>query len=76
MAENAPVLPGLSPVGGKPIHVAFDAGRLTSDAGVLVLAEIERRLGLADRLARCIEDPRAPERVRRIRPATAAAVRG
>ena len=64
MAENAPVLPGLSPVGGKPIHVAFDAGRLTSDAGVLVLAEIERRLGLADRLARCIEDPRAPERVR------------
>jgi hypothetical protein len=37
---------------------------LTSDAGVLVLAEIERRLGLAERLARCIEDPRAPERVR------------
>jgi Transposase DDE domain group 1 len=64
MAENAPVLPGLSPVGGKPVQVAFDGGRLTSDAGVLVLAEIERRLGLAERLARCIEDPRAPERVR------------
>ena len=31
---------------------------------MLVLAEIERRLGVADRLARCIEDPRAPERVR------------
>jgi hypothetical protein len=64
MAEDAPFLPGLSPVGGKPVHVAFDGGRLTSDAGVLVLAEIERRLGLAERLARCIEDPRAPERVR------------
>jgi hypothetical protein len=64
MAENAPLLPGLSPVGGKPVHVAFDGGRLTSDAGVLVLAEIERRLGLAERLARCIEDRRAPERVR------------
>ena len=64
MAENAPILPGLSAVGGKPVHVAFDGGRLTSDAGVLVLAEIERRLGLAERLARCIEDPRAPERVR------------
>jgi Transposase DDE domain group 1 len=63
MAENAAFLPGLSPVGGKPVHVAFDGGRLTSDAGVLVLAEIERRLGLAERLARCIEDPRAPERV-------------
>jgi Transposase DDE domain group 1 len=64
MAEHAPFLPGLSPVGGKPVHLTFDGGRLTSDAGVLVLAEIERRLGLAERLARCIEDPRAPERVR------------
>jgi hypothetical protein len=54
----------LSPVAGKPVHLAFDGGRLTSDAGVLVLAEIERRLRVADRLARCIEDTRAPERVR------------
>ena len=64
MTEDAPFLPGLSPVAGKPVHVAFDGGRLTSDAGVLVLSEIERKLGVADRLARCIEDPRAPERVR------------
>jgi Transposase DDE domain group 1 len=64
MVEHAPFLPGLSPVGGKPVQMAFDGGRLTSDAGVLVLAEIERRLGLAERLACCIEDPRAPERVR------------
>jgi len=45
------------------VQVTFDAGRLTSDGGVLVLAEIERRLGLAERLAGCVEDPRAPERV-------------
>jgi hypothetical protein len=64
MSDHAPFLPGLSAVGGKPVHVAFDGGRLTSDAGVLVLAEIERRLGIADRLARCLEDPRDPERVR------------
>lgn len=64
MAENALFLPGLSPVGGKPLHVSFDGGRLTSDAGVLLLAEVERRLGLAERLARCLADPRAPERVR------------
>jgi Transposase DDE domain group 1 len=64
MADHAPFLLGLSPVGGKPVHVAFDGGRLTSDAGVLVLAEIERRLGIADRLARCLEDPRDPARVR------------
>ena len=64
MAEHAPFLPGLSPVRGKPVHATFDGGRLTSDAGVLVLAEIERRLKLAERLARCLTDPRAPERVR------------
>jgi hypothetical protein len=46
------------------MYVAFDGGRLTSDAGVLVLAEIERRLGIAERLARCLPDPRAPEQVR------------
>jgi hypothetical protein len=63
MADDAPFLPGLSPVAGKPVQVAFDGGRLTSDGWVLVLAEIERRLGIAERLAGCIEDPRAPDRV-------------
>ena len=63
MADDAPFLPGLSAVAGKPVKVTFDAGRLTSDGGVLLLAEIERHLGLAERLAHCIEDPRAPERV-------------
>jgi hypothetical protein len=53
-----------SPVAGKAVRAAFDGGRLTSDAGVLVLAEVERRLGIAERLARCLSDPRAPERVR------------
>src|SRR4051794_11804625 len=64
MAEHAPILPGLSPVAGKPVHVAFDGGRLPSDAGVLVLAEVERRLRIAERLPRCLADPRSPERVR------------
>jgi hypothetical protein len=63
MADDAPFLPGLSPVAGKPVQVTFDAGRLTSDSGVLMLAEIERHLGIAERLADCIEDPRAPERI-------------
>jgi hypothetical protein len=63
MAEHAPFLPGWSPVQGKPVHVTFDGGRLSSDAGVLLLAETERRLKLADRLARCLTDPRSPERV-------------
>ena len=63
MADDAPCLPGLSAIAGKPVQVTFDAGRLTSDGGVLMLAGIERRLGIAERLARCLEDPRARERV-------------
>jgi hypothetical protein len=53
-----------SSIAGRVVRAAFDGGRLTSDAGVLVLADIDRRLGITERLARCIEDPRSPERVR------------
>ncbi len=36
---------------------------MSPDGSLLALREIERRLGIADRLAACIRDPRAPERV-------------
>ena len=56
-------LPGLSPVADKPVVARFDGGWLSSDAGILSLREIEKRLGIADRLAACLHDPRAPERI-------------
>jgi hypothetical protein len=62
--DDTPPLPGLSAVCGKPLVARFDGGRLSSDGGVLALKEIERRLGVADRLAACLDDPRAPEQVR------------
>jgi hypothetical protein len=61
--EPTPPLPGLSPVAGKPLVACFNGGQLSSDGGLLALREVERRLGLADRLAACIDDPRSPERV-------------
>ena len=64
MDDSTGILPGLPSVKGKPVHVAFDGGQMTSDAGVLLLAAVEQRLGIAERLAKGIEDPRAPERVR------------
>ena len=64
MGESTGILPGLPSVMGKPVHIAFDGGRLTSDAGILLLSAIEQRLGIAERLAACLEDPRDPERVR------------
>jgi Transposase DDE domain group 1 len=50
-------------IAGKVVRAAFDGGCLTSDAGVPLLADIERRLEIAERLARCLTDPRSPERV-------------
>ena len=44
----------------KKITVAFDGGRITSDAGVVLLGQAERRRGLADKLAAVIADPRNP----------------
>src|SRR3954462_9539153 len=62
--EPTSLLPGLSPAAGKPLIARFDGGQLSSDGGLLALREVEQRLGLAERLAACIDDPRASERVR------------
>src|SRR5689334_19211024 len=64
MTESTGLLPSLPAVAGKPVHVAFDGGRLTSDTGILLLAAVEQRLRIAERLAACLEDPRDPDRVR------------
>jgi hypothetical protein len=55
------MLPGLSSVAGKTVVAKFDGGLLSSDGGVLLLREVEQRLRVADRLAACIKDPRAPD---------------
>ena len=47
-------------VGRKKVTAAFDGGRITSDGGLMLLAAAERRLGIADRLAVLIADPRNP----------------
>src|SRR5580698_2332543 len=64
MVDDTPLLPGLSPVADKAVVARFDGGRLSSEGGLLALREIERRVGLAERLAACLTDPRMPERVR------------
>src|SRR5271157_1369357 len=56
-------LPGLSPVSGKRVEVKFDGGLLSSDGGVLALREVDQRLRVADRLAACMVDPRAPDQI-------------
>jgi hypothetical protein len=55
--------PCLSPVNGKPILLGFNGADMSSDAGLTLLREIERKAGLAGRLASCMADPRDPAKV-------------
>ncbi len=55
-------------IGRKKVTAAFDGGRLSSDGGVMLLAQAERRLGLAERLAAVIPDGRDQSRVTHLLP--------
>jgi hypothetical protein len=60
-ATEDPLLPfALPSIGQKKVTAAFDGGRLTADGGVMLLAAVEKQLGIADRLAALITDPRNP----------------
>ena len=59
-----PILPGLSPVAAKSLTATFDAGRLSSDGGLIVLREIAARLRLAETITGPLRDDRDATRVR------------
>ena len=48
---------------GKKLQADFDGGALTSDAGALLLREVDRRTGLIDRLVEALHDGRDPRYV-------------
>jgi len=47
-------------VGRRVVEGRFDGGSMTSDGGVMLLGEVDRKLGLLEAAARCIADPRSP----------------
>src|ERR1700678_2945089 len=63
MSEDTLLPFDLPSVAHKKVSVGFDGGQLSSDAGVLVLRGVEKKLGLAARLASCMRDRRNPERI-------------
>jgi hypothetical protein len=50
-------------VGRRTVVAAFDGGTLTSDGGLLLLSEVERRRGILRRFAACFQDQRNPDYV-------------
>jgi DDE family transposase len=46
----------------RKIEAQFSGGDITSDGGVLLLRQIDRRLGLTEAMAKVLPDPRDPAR--------------
>src|SRR5680860_1789727 len=59
-----PTLFNLSSFNKKPVEVRFTLGETSSDGGLLLLNEIDRQIGLCEKLSLCIEDHRHQSYVR------------
>lgn len=55
---------GFGFLGRREIIGRFDGGRVSSDGGVLLLAEVDQRFGVTQRLAQCLRDRRQAGKVR------------
>jgi len=58
--ECSPTLFEFARVEGRAVVASFDGGRITSDAGALLLGAADRVIGLTRRLAACFTDHRDP----------------
>jgi hypothetical protein len=58
-----PALLHLAPVGAKAVDLDFDGGRLSADAGVVLLQDLDDQLGLTRALAAVLSDPRDARRI-------------
>jgi hypothetical protein len=61
LTECIPDLFGFAPVEGRKVMAAFDGGKMTSDAGAMLLGATNRTINLVGRFAGCFEDHRAAE---------------
>src|SRR5204862_6918756 len=50
-------------LGNRDVMAHFDGGDITSDAGGLMLREVEQRTGILKKLAACFTDYRRPDAV-------------
>ena len=61
MTECIPTSFGFQDLGSRAVHAAFDGGRITSDAGALLLREVDSQFGFLDAFAACFSDHRDAE---------------
>jgi hypothetical protein len=53
----------LAPVAGKAVALDFEGGLLSSDAGLVLLKDVDAQLGLSRALSEVLTDPRDPRRI-------------
>jgi len=63
MTDDTPLPFDLPAVDRKKLTVDFNGGTQSSDAGLLLLREAERKLGVCRRLAAAMPDRRDPDRI-------------
>jgi len=54
---------GFGKVEKREIVADFDGGEITSDAGLLLISTVDRLVGLSQRISKCFEDRRDPNRI-------------
>jgi hypothetical protein len=62
MTQCTPTALAFHDLGTRPVVASFDGGTITSDAGGLLLREVEARFRFLEQFARCFTDHRDPDR--------------
>ena len=61
MTPCTPTLFHFQDLGSREVVAAFDGGKVTSDAGGLLLRQVDGLFGFTEQFARCFTDHRDPD---------------
>ena len=64
MSENSVKKIGFSSAKGRKVEAAFDGGSVSTDGGLLLMREVDRKLGLIGRVSSELSDGRERGKVR------------
>jgi Transposase DDE domain group 1 len=63
LMPSRPAFVQLAPVAGKAVELDFAGGLLSSDAGLVLLKDVDAQLGLSRALSEVLKAPREPRRI-------------
>ena len=45
---------------GKEVSISFDGGKITSNSGIILLSELDKKLKITEQFSNCFQDYRHP----------------